>query len=106
VEYDGNKLYMTFADAVRRRVGVSNDVALPSAITVGASPYTYQNTTNYPAKVLVGGGTVSLVEYTRDNTTFYTLASSTAQPVQVQLSPNDRVRVTYTAAPTMSHIPL
>jgi len=106
VEYDGSRLFLTLSDAVRRRVNLSNDVAQVSAIAVGVSPFTFQNTTDFPVIVLISNGTVSLTEYTRNNTDFYTIATSTAQPVQVMLSPNDRVRVTYSVAPTMSCIPL
>lgn len=83
-------------------VNPTADTVLPSAITPGASPYTYQNTAANEADVLVTGGTVSLIEFTRDNATFYGVGFIAGA---VRLSPADRVRVTYTVAPTMTLIP-
>ena len=80
----------------------SNASLLPTAITVGASPYSYQNTTSYAVNVLVNGGTVSAVDFTRDNTTFYSVGVVAGM---FTLSPYDRLRVTYTVAPTMTLIP-
>lgn len=80
----------------------SNASLLPNAITVGASPYSYQNTTSYAVDVLVSGGTVSAVDFTRDNTTFYSVGVVAGM---FTLSPYDRLRVTYTVAPTMTLIP-
>ena len=78
-------------------VGHTNAV---TAITVTASPFTYQNAAVYQEDILITGGTVSLVEFTRDNATWYARTGDT-----VSLSPSDRVRVTYTVAPTMTKIP-
>ena len=75
---------------------------LPSGITPGASPYTYQNTLGYPADVIVNGGTVSAIAFSRDNATFYT--AGTIGGI-FPLSPYDYLRVTYTVAPTMTLIP-
>jgi len=78
-------------------VGHTNAV---TAITVTASPFTYQNAAVYQEDILITGGTVSLVEFTRDNATWYARTGDT-----VSLSPSDSVRVTYTVAPTMTKIP-
>jgi len=75
---------------------------LPSGITPGASPYTYQNTLGYPADVIVNGGTVSAIAFSRDNATFYTAGAIGGI---FPLSPYDYLRVTYTVAPTMTLIP-
>ena len=102
VEYDGTKFYATPSDATRRRLNISNEAVLPSNISVTASPFTYQNTTAYDGDVIISGGTVSSIEFTRNNVTFYTTGLLTGV---LQLSPNDRVRVTYTVAPTMTLVP-
>ena len=102
VEYDGTKFYATPSDATRRRLNISNEAVLPSNISVTASPFTYQNTTAYDGDVIISGGTISSIEFTRDNTNFYTTGLLTGV---LQLSPNDRVRVTYTVAPTMTLVP-
>lgn len=81
---------------------LTNSTVAPSNITVTASPFTYQNTTAFNGDVIISGGTVSNIEFTRDNTTFYTTGLLMGV---LRLSPSDRVRVTYTVAPTMTYVP-
>ncbi len=85
-----------------KNIAASSSSTLPSAITVTASPFTYQNTSAYPVDVIVSGGGVSALEFTRDNVAFYDTGSYYGM---FTLSPNDRLRVTYTVAPTMTLIP-
>ena len=75
---------------------------LPSNVVVGASPFTYQNTTGRPADVIVTGGTVSAIAFSRDNTTFYGVGATSGV---FWLSPYDYLRVTYTVAPTITLVP-
>ena len=75
---------------------------LPSAITVTASPFTYQNTSGFPADVLVSGGGISALDLSRDGTTWYNAGAFYGA---IPLSPNDQMRVTYVAAPTMTLVP-
>ena len=70
---------------------------------VGASPYLYQNTSDFDLDAAVSGGTVSAVAFSRDGTTFTTIA--TASPALIRLNPGDYVRVTYTVLPTLTLIP-
>jgi hypothetical protein len=70
---------------------------------VGASPYTYTNNGDFDLTAVVTGGTVSLVEFTRDGTNFFTVA--TATNASVVLNPGDGVRITYTVLPTLTLIP-
>ena len=81
---------------------IINAIALPkpSAITVTTSPFLYQYTGAGQASVLVNGGTVSLVEFSRDGTTFFTVGAATNG--MYALSAKDYLRVTYTVAPTMN----
>jgi hypothetical protein len=74
----------------------------PSAITVTASPFTYINQTGVTADVIVSGGTVSQIEFSRDGATFFGVGVTSGM---LMLSPYDRLRVTYTAAPTMTLVP-
>lgn len=69
-------------------------------VTPGASPYTYSS----PAKgfVLISGGTVSLVEFSRDGVTYYATGQTSGQ---FTLSAQDFLRVTYSVAPTMTYVP-
>lgn len=73
-----------------------------SSITVGASPFVYQNTTPNPVNVSVQSGTVSAVAFSRDGVSFYNHSSTSGV---FTLQPNERVRVTYSVTPTMTSIP-
>jgi hypothetical protein len=74
--------------------------AAVAPITVAASPYTY--TAPVKGFVLLTGGTVSLVEFSRDGTTFYNCGETAGQ---FALNAADRLRVTYTVAPTLNFVP-
>lgn len=66
------------------------------ALTVGASPFTYQALIK--GQVIISGGTVSAIAISRDGVTFY----STGQTSGVfQLDTGDRVRVTYSVLPSV-----
>ena len=81
---------------------IKTDLALPSAITPGASPYTYSNNVScFTEDIVVAGGTVSAIEITRDGTTFYNVGSTAGM---FTLNQGDKLKVTYSAAPTMTKI--
>lgn len=105
--------YITYIDKVRSDLEIglqpppspptgSNASASPSAISVTGSPFTYINATGGTADVIVSGGGVSLLEFSRDGTTFYSTGSFYGM---FTLSPYDRLRVTYASAPTMTLVP-
>ena len=75
---------------------------LPTGVTPGASPYTYQNTSGRPGDMIVSGGAVSAIAFSRNNATFYTVGVVSGV---FSLSAYDFLRVTYTVAPTMTFIP-
>jgi len=76
-------------------------VKLYGAIDVGASPNIYQNVSSFNEVVIVSGGTVSNIDYSTDNVTFYDAgATSGSFPLPI----GTYLRVTYTAAPTMYRI--
>lgn len=68
------------------------------AITPTASPADIINTGFAPIRLLVSGGTVSAITYSRDGTTF-DATGLTAGAFDV--APGDRIRITYTVAPTV-----
>jgi hypothetical protein len=76
----------------------------PVALTLTGSPFTYQNTNSYNVDVLIGGtvGGVTDLEFSRDGVTWYSTGSFYGE---FMLSPNDRIRITYTVAPTVTVIP-
>lgn len=73
-----------------------------SAITVGASPFSYTNATTQKELVTVVGGTVSAVTITRNG---QTTTSTGAVAGPFLLAPTDVLVVTYSVAPTMNLIP-
>lgn len=75
-------------------------LALPSRHQVypGASPYDLINVGYSPCRVLISGGTVSSITYSRDGATFDATGLTAGQ---FELSPGDRLRITYTVAPTI-----
>jgi hypothetical protein len=75
---------------------------LPTAITVTASPFTYINQTGGDVDVIVSGGGISLLEFSRNGATFYSTGSFYGM---FSLSPYDRLRATYVSAPTMTLVP-
>ena len=68
------------------------------AVTVGASPYAYSAPER--GAVLVTGGTVSAVTYSRDGATTYAMPVSGSFPVGT----GDILTVTYTVVPTMAFV--
>jgi hypothetical protein len=74
----------------------------PRAVAVGASPFTIQNTTGQLVDLIVTGGTVSAIDFSRDNVTFYGVGQTAGV---FCLSPYDYLRVTYIAAPTITLVP-
>ena len=92
------------AAAQRVTLGVvgTDQATLPFAITPPGSVVAYQNATGFPLDVIVSGGTVTLIELSRDGATWYTIGLIAGL---ILLSPSDRVRVTYTVAPTMIGVP-
>lgn len=69
-------------------------------ITLTGSPYTF----SAPSKgfVLISGGTVSQVEFSRDGVTYYATGQTSGQ---FTLSAQDYIRITYTVAPTSTFVP-
>lgn len=74
----------------------------PTAITLTGSPFTYINETGYTVDVIVSGGGVSLLEFSRNGVTFFSTGSFYGM---FTLSPYDRLRVTYQTPPQMTLVP-
>ncbi|MFM1651717.1 hypothetical protein ACI7RC_06405 [Brevibacillus sp. B_LB10_24] len=91
--------FSRLADPPAKSASISN---APVVLSVGASPYVYQNTNTYPVEVITANGTVNSIEFSRNGTVWYD--TGTVSGI-VQLSPNDRIRVKFTATPTMIAIP-
>ena len=74
---------------------------LPTAVTVLSSPSVYQFQRGGRGRLIVVGGTVSLVEWSRDGLTYYTVGIGAGAYMVAQ---GDYLRVTYSAAPTLTQI--
>jgi hypothetical protein len=72
----------------------------PMALTPTASPYTYS--ASVKGAVLVSGGTVSQIRFSRDGITFYNVGATAGS---FTLNAADRLEVTYTVVPTMTFVP-
>jgi hypothetical protein len=90
-------------DAVNlSQVVPTSSTTLPSGITVTASPFVYHNVAAFDADVIVSGGTVTEIAFSRNGSTYY--VSGLLAGV-IQLSPGDYVKVTYSVAPTETLVP-
>jgi hypothetical protein len=69
---------------------------------VGASPFVYRNTDFYPIDVIISGGAVSKIEWSRDGSTYYNLGITAGK---IRLEVGEYLRITYTTAPTMTKVP-
>jgi hypothetical protein len=75
-------------------------VTTPSRVQVGvgASPYDLYNTAHDPVLFAVTGGTVSSITRSSDGSTFDATGVTAGEFV---VMPGDRLRITYTVAPTV-----
>lgn len=79
----------------------SSNITQPA---VGASPFTYHNTTPYRQQTVLTVNALSALTISRDNSTFFTLSTTLGTPVT--LCPGDYLKITYAgAAPTLTVIP-
>lgn len=89
------------APQVPRWGQMSSGVA-PSNISVGGSPFTYQNSLSGPCTVIVQGGTVTTISYSRDGVSFFVVGLLAGM---FHLGAGDFLRVVYVLVPTMTLIP-
>lgn len=81
--------------------GVSWSGTAPVPLTPSGSPYTIQNVTQRLMNILVSGGTVTLVEFSRDGSTWFGMGLLAGQ---FELDPADSLRITYILAPTVTAV--
>ena len=98
-----NPTFRAIAQADLPAAVSSNYTTLPSGITVTASPFTFQNPSAvFNADVIVSGGIVSDISFSRDNVTFYTCGAVFGM---FRLSPSDFLKITYTGLPVATLVP-
>lgn len=73
---------------------------LEAPVTLGASPYEYSAPRR--GSVIVSGGTVSLIRFSRDGSTFYNVGATAGM---FALNAADRLEVTYSVLPTLTFVP-
>lgn len=73
---------------------------LESPVTLTGSPFTYSAPRR--GSLIVSGGTVSQIRFSRDGSTFYNTGATAGM---FALSAADRLEVTYTVAPTLTFVP-
>jgi hypothetical protein len=72
-----------------------------TALTVTTSPMTYAAVIR--GQVHIEGGTVSVIEFSRNGTDWYDTGITAGF---VQMDKGDRLRVTYSVAPTITYFPM
>lgn len=85
-------------------IGFKTTAGAATTVAVGASPYTYTNSSASNQQVFIQGGTVSAVSFHPNGGTGISLSGLTDNVLT--LRPNDTVTITYTAAPTVNTIQL
>ena len=87
---------------VRESAAPGNDsfLANPSRLSLvaGTSPFDLFNTGYKPLRFVISGGTVSAITFSRDGTNF---DSTSVVAGTFDVNPGDRLRITYTVAPTI-----
>jgi hypothetical protein len=71
------------------------------AVPIEASPMTY--TAVIRGQAHIGGGTISVIEFSRDGTNWYDTGMTAGF---VQMDKGDLLRVTYAVAPTINYFPM
>jgi len=69
-------------------------------VVLGASPFVYTNAVK--GTVIVSGGTVSDISFSRDGTNYYTTGQAAGM---FTLNAQDFLRITYTVPPTTTFVP-
>jgi hypothetical protein len=75
--------------------------AAVAAVTPGVSPYIYSAPVR--GSLIVSGGTVSAIAFSRDGTTFYVTGQTAGMFL---LAAADQLRITYTVLPTVTFVPV
>lgn len=69
-------------------------------VVPGASPYTYSPAVK--GTLIVSGGTVSLIRFSRDGTNFYATGQIAGM---LPMNARDQLVITYTVTPTVTFVP-
>ena len=100
----GNATFTTSGAGIVSVNGIKTTAGAATAVTVGASPYTYTNSSASNQQVFIQGGTVSAISFNPNGGTGIALSGLTDNVITMR--PNDTLTITYTAAPTVNTIQL
>jgi len=81
---------------VKKNLAVDATTAVSNP-SVGATPWVWKNEKGYPVRVVVSGGTVSLIESSQDGVTYYGLGFTSGSAI---LYPNEFIRITHSVTPS------
>lgn len=84
--------------------GFKTTAGASTTVTVGASPYTYTNSSASNQQIFIQGGTVSAISFNPNGVSGISLSGLTDNVLTMR--PNDTLTITYTAAPTVTTIQL
>ena len=100
----GNATFTTSGAGIVSANGIKTTAGAATAVTVGASPYTYTNSSASNQQIFIQGGTVSAISFNPNGGTGISLSGLTDNVITMR--PNDTLTITYTAAPTVNTIQL
>lgn len=96
----GQYYHLTSAQLTTLLSGPTQAVVTGAA---GASPFVYQNVSGFTQLIVLTGGVVTDVAFSRDNITFY---SAGATPTAFPLGRGDYLQITHAGAPTITRFDL
>lgn len=91
-----SKDWYFFWSGLFRRIAPARE----AAVTPGASPYIYS--AQVGGALIVRGGTVTIIEFSRDGTTWFDVGVIAGM---LPINAADQLRITYAVAPTLTFVP-
>jgi len=91
--------FSRYLQQINQILNFQGRLTTPTAQTVGASPYVYTNNSVNDQSVIVQGGTVSKIEFSRNGGSFIDTGATSGM---FALSPLDSLRITYTVVPNVT----
>lgn len=101
---NGNAIFTTSGGGIVSVNGIKTTAGAATTVTVGASPYTYTNSSTSNQQIFIQGGTVSAISFNPNGGTGISLSGLTDNVIT--LRPGDTITITYTVAPTVNTIQL
>ena len=100
----GNATFTASGAGIVSANGIKTTAGAATTVSVGASPYTYTNSSASNQQIFIQGGTVSAISFNPNGGTGIALSGLTDNVLTMR--PNDTLTITYTAVPTVNTIQL